>query len=175
MSNDTCLATCDPLESPFFVSLSSIAPQTVEVEVKVSSIRILLADDVESWRSSISSMLRTEASFEVVYETSDGLKAVQAAQKLQPAVVLLDIGLPGLNGIQAGAWIRKVSPFAKIVFVTMERDPDIVEAAWRLGARGYVLKSDAGRELVAVIHSVVRGEKVLSHGLDGHRFIDGVE
>jgi len=57
----------------------------------------------------------------------------------------------------------------------MERDPDIVEAAWRLGARGYVLKSDAGRELVAVIHSVVRGEKVLSHGLDGHRFIDGVE
>jgi DNA-binding NarL/FixJ family response regulator len=120
-------------------------------------------------------MLRTEASFEVVYETSDGLKAVQAAQKLQPAVVLLDIGLPGLNGIQAGAWIRQVSPFAKIVFVTMERDPDIVEAAWRLGARGYVLKSDAGRELVAVIHSVVRGEKVLSHGLDGHRFIDGVE
>jgi DNA-binding NarL/FixJ family response regulator len=103
------------------------------------------------------------------------LKAVQAAQKLQPAVVLLDIGLPGLNGIQAGAWIRQVSPFAKIVFVTMERDPDIVEAAWRLGARGYVLKSDAGRELVAVIHSVVRGEKVLSHGLDGHRFIDGVE
>ena len=141
----------------------------------MSSIRILLADDVESWRSSISSMLRTEPSFEVVFETSDGLKAVQAAEKLQPAVVLLDIGLPGLNGIQAGAWIRRVAPFAKIVFVTMERDPDIVEAAWRLGARGYVLKSDAARELVAAIQSVVRGEKVLSHSLDGHRFIDGVE
>ena len=110
----------------------------------MSSIRILLADDVESWRSSISSMLRTEASFEVVYETSDGLKAVQAAQKLQPAVVLLDIGLPGLNGIQAGAWIPQGFAFARIVFVTMERDPDIVEAAWRLGARGYVLKSNAG-------------------------------
>ena len=121
------------------------------------------------------SVSRAEPSFEVVFETSDGLKAVQAREKLQPAVILLNIGLPGLNGIQAGAWIRQVSPFAKIVFVTMERDPDIVEAAWRLGARGYVLKSDAGRELVAVIHSVVRGEKVLSHGLDGHRFIDGVE
>ena len=141
----------------------------------MSSIRILLVDDVESWRLSVSSMLRTEPSFEVVFETSDGLKAVQAAEKLQPAVVLLDIGLPGLNGIQAGGWIRKVAPFAKIVFVTMERDPDIVEAAWRLGAWGYVLKSDAARELVAAIQSVVRGEKFLSRSLDGHRFIDGGE
>ena len=55
-----------------------------------------------------------EPSFEVVFETSDGLKAVQAAEKLQPAVVLLDIGLPGLNGIQAGGWIRRVAPFAKM-------------------------------------------------------------
>ena len=141
----------------------------------MSSIRILLVDDVESWRLSVSSMLRAEPSFEVVLEASDGLKAVQAAEKLQPAVVLLDIGLPGLNGIGAGGWIRRVAPFAKIVFVTMERDPDIVAAAWRLGAWGYVLKSDAARELVAAIQSVVRGEKFLSRSLDGHRFIDGVE
>jgi DNA-binding NarL/FixJ family response regulator len=141
----------------------------------VSSIRILLVDDVESWRSSISSMLRTEPSFEVVFETSDGLKAVEAAEKLQPAVVLLDIGLPGLNGIQAGGRIRKVAPFAKIVFVTMERDPDIVDAAWGLGAWGYVLKSDAARDLVAAIQSVVRGEKFLSRSLDGRRFLDGGE
>lgn len=139
----------------------------------MSSIRILLVDDVESWRLSVSSMLRAEPSFEVVFETSDGLKAVQAAEKLHPVVVLLDIGLPGLNGIQAGGWIRRVAPFAKIVFVTMERDPEIVEAAWRLGARGYVLKSDAARELVAAIQSVVRGEKFLSRSLDGRRFIDG--
>ena len=139
----------------------------------MSSIRILLVDDVESWRLSVSSVLRAETSFEVVFETSDGLKAVQAAEKLQPAVVLLDIGLPGLNGIQAGRWIRMVAPFAKIVFVTMELDPDIVEAAWRLGAWGYVLKSDAARELVAAIQSVVRGEKFLGRSLDGHRFMDG--
>ena len=141
----------------------------------MSSIRILLVDDVESWRLAVSSMLRAEPSFEVVLETSDGLKAVQAAEKFQPAVVLLDIGLPGLNGIGAGGWIRRVAPFAKIVFVTMERDPDIVAAAWRSGAWGYVLKSDAARELVAAIQSVVRGEKFLSRSLDGHRFIDGGE
>jgi DNA-binding NarL/FixJ family response regulator len=149
--------------------------QTTEAIVRMSSIRILLVDDVESWRLCVSSMLREELSFEVVFETSDGLKAVQAAEKLQPAVVLLDIGLPGLNGMQAGGWIRRVAPFAKIVFVTMERDPDIVEAAWRLGARGYVLKSDAARELVAAIQSVVRGEKFLSRTLAGHRFTDAGE
>ena len=149
--------------------------QTTEAIVRVSSIRILLVDDVESWRLSVTSMLRAEPSLEVIFEASDGLKAVQAAESLQPAVVLLDIGLPGLNGIQVGGWIRRVAPFAKIVFVTMERDPDIVKAAWRLGAWGYVLKSDAARELVAAIQSVVRGEKFLSCSLDGRRFIDGGE
>jgi len=161
------------LEVRFYVGSSSKASQTTEAIVRVSSIRILLVDDVESWRSSISSMLRAEPSFEVVCETSDGLKAVQAAEKFQPAVVLLDIGLPGLNGIQAGGRIRRVAPFAKIVFVTMECDPDVVEAAWGLGAWGYVLKCDAARELVAAVRSVVRGEKFLSRSLDGHRFIDG--
>src|SRR5882762_7229602 len=136
-------------------------------------IRILVVDDVKDWRVSVSSMLQAEPSFEIVFESSDGLKAVQAAEKFQPTVVLLDIGLPGLNGIQAGGWIRRVAPSAKIVFVTMQRDPDIVEAAWRLGAWGYVLKSDAARELVAAIHSVIRGKKFLSRSLDGHRFIDG--
>jgi len=139
----------------------------------MSLIRILVVDDVKDWRVSVSSMLQAEPSFEIVSESSDGLKAVQAAEKLQPTVVLLDIGLPGLNGIQAGGWIRRVAPSAKIVFVSMERDPDIVEAAWRLGACGYVLKFDAARELVAAIHSVIRGEKFLSRSLDGRRFIDG--
>jgi len=146
---------------------------TTEANVRVSSISILLVDDVESWRLSISSILQAEPSFEIVLEISDGMKAVQAAKILQPDVVLLDVGLPGLNGIQAGEWIRTVAPFAKIVFVTIERDPDVVEAAWRLGAWGYVLKSDAARELVAAIWSAVRREKFLSSSLDGHRFMDG--
>ena len=150
-----------------------VTSQVTEAFAGMSLVSILVVDDVECWRLFVSSMLRAEPTFEVVFEASDGLKAVQAAETLQPTVVLLDIGLPELNGIQAGGWIRRVAPSAKIVFVSMERDPDIVEAAWQLGACGYVLKSDAARDLVAAIHSVVRGEKFLSRGLDGHRFMDG--
>ena len=150
-----------------------VTSQVTEAFAGMSLVSILVVDDVECWRLFVSSMLRAEPTFEVVFEASDGLKAVQAAETLQPTVVLLDIGLPELNGIQAGGWIRRVAPSAKIVFVSMERDPDIVEAAWRLGACGYVLKFDAARELVAAIHSVIRGEKFLSRSLDGHHFLDG--
>ncbi len=138
----------------------------------MSLIRILVVDDVEDWRTSVSSMLRATSSFEV-FETADGAEALQAVEKLQPAVVLLDIGMPGLNGIQAGKRIRGIDPFTKIVFVTIQHDPDIVEAAWQLGAWGYVLKSDAARELVPAIRSAIRGEKFLSRSLDGYRFLDG--
>ena len=141
---------------------------------RMSLIRVLIVDNVEFW-GPVYSIIKADRSFEIVSEASDGLKAAEAAEKLQPTVVLLDISLPGLNGLEAGGWIRRVAPFAKIVFVTMERDPDIVKAAWRLGAWGYVLKSDAARELVAAIQSVVRGEKFLSCSLDGRRFIDGGE
>ena len=133
----------------------------------MSLIRVLIVDDFEYWRLFVSSMLQADPSFEIVFQASDGLNAVQAAEKLQPTVVLLDIGLPGLDGIQAGGRIRKGAPCAKIVFVSMERDPDIVEAARQLGAWGYVLKSDAAGELVAAVHSVVRGEKFVSRSLAG--------
>jgi DNA-binding NarL/FixJ family response regulator len=137
--------------------------------VGMSLVRVLVVDDVDSWRTFVSSMLETEPSFEIVCEVSDGLEAVQAAEKLQPNVVLLDIGLPGLNGLQAGGWIRKVAPSAKIIFVSLEHDPDIVGSAVRLGAWGYVLKSDAAGDLVTAIHTVVRGEKFLSSSLAGYR------
>jgi DNA-binding NarL/FixJ family response regulator len=139
---------------------------------RMSLIRLLIVDDVEFWRP-VYSKLESDPSFLIVFQASDGLKAVEAAERVQPTVVLLDIGLPGLNGLEAGGWIRRVAPAAKIVFVTMENDPDIVEAARQLGAWGYVLKSDADRELVAAIHSVVRGDKYLSRSLAGHRFLDG--
>ena len=138
----------------------------------MSLTRVLVVDDAECWRLFVSCMLQAEPTLEIVFQASDGLNAVQAAERLQPTVVLLDIGLPGLDGIQAGGRIRKVAPHAKIVFVSMERDPDIVEAAWQLGAWGYVLKSDAARELIPAIHAVVRNEKFLSRSLDGHRFMD---
>jgi len=138
----------------------------------MSVVRVLVVDDVEDCRRSISSMLGAEP-FEITGEASDGLMAVQLAEQLQPTVVLLDIGLPGLDGIKAGAGIRAVAPDAKIVFVSQESDPDIVRAALLLGGWAYVLKSDAAQELVEAIHSVVRGGKFVSRSLAGHGFING--
>ena len=131
----------------------------------MSLVRVLVVDDVEDWRRFISSMLRAEPSFEVVCEVSDGLQAVQMAETLKPNIILLDIGLPGLDGIKAGELILKLAPETKIIFVSQESDADIVRAALQLGAWGYVLKSDAARELVLAIHSAVRGEKFVSRRL----------
>jgi DNA-binding NarL/FixJ family response regulator len=135
--------------------------------VRMSVVRILVVDDVEDWRRWVTSVLRTEP-FEIIGEASDGLEAIQLAEQMQPTIVLLDIGLPRLNGIEAGMRIRRVAPDAKILYVSQESDSDIVRAALQLGALGYVLKSDAARELVDAIHMVVRGKKFVSSGVAGH-------
>jgi NarL family two-component system response regulator LiaR len=135
----------------------------------MSVVRVLVVDDVEDWRRFVSSMLRAEP-FEIVGEASDGLMAVHLAEQMQPTVVLLDIGLPGLDGIKAGAGIRRVAPDAKIVFVSQEFDPDIIRAALQLGAWGYVLKSDAARELVKAINAVVGGKDFVSCSVSGRDF-----
>ena len=122
----------------------------------MSVVRILLVDDNERWRNFASSMLRQEALFEIVGEVADGLEAVTMAQQLKPTVVLMDIGLPGLNGIEASKRIKGLVPKAKIIFVSAESDPDVVGAALSIGASGYILKSDAGRKLVIGINSVVQ-------------------
>jgi DNA-binding NarL/FixJ family response regulator len=139
----------------------------------MSLVRVLVVDDIEGWRIWVCSLLGEEPTFEVVCAVSDGLKAVHMAEKLQPAVVLLDIGLPGLNGIEAGGWIHRVAPDAKLVFVSQQCDPDIARAALRLKGSAYVLKSDAGRELLAAIHSVVRGKTYISQGLADYGLLDG--
>jgi DNA-binding NarL/FixJ family response regulator len=133
----------------------------------MSVVRVLVVDDVEDWRRFVFSMLRAEP-FEIVGEASDGLMAVQLAEQMQPTVVLLDIGLPGLDGIKAAAGIRRVAPDAKIVFVSQQFDPDIVRAALQLGAWGYVLKSDAVRELVKAINTVLSGKDFVSSSVSYH-------
>jgi len=138
----------------------------------MSVVRVLVVDDVEDWRRFVSSMLLAEP-FEIVGEASDGLMAVQLAEQMQPTVVLLDIGLPGLDGIKAGAGIRRVAPDAKIVFVSQEFDPDIIRAALQLGAWGYVLKSDAARELVKAINTVVCGKDFVSRSVSGRDSLRG--
>ena len=101
----------------------------------------------------------------VVGEAADGLDAVQKAEELQPDVILLDIGLPLLNGMEAASQIRDIAPNAKVVFLTQNNDPDVVRSALSDGAAGYVLKMDAGRDLLPAVEAVLRGEIFLSNRL----------
>jgi DNA-binding NarL/FixJ family response regulator len=107
-----------------------------------SSVRILVVDDFEPWRRQICSILATKPGLCVVGEAAEGLEAVQKAQELQPDVILLDIGLPKLSGIEAAKIIRERCPKSKIVFVTENTDSEIREAAIGLGASGLVVKTD---------------------------------
>ena len=107
----------------------------------------------------------------VIGIASDGLEAVQKAEELQPDLILLDIGLPSLNGIEAARQIRKLSPKSKILFVSQESSADIVQGALGTGAQGYVLKSDAGRELLEGVNAVLRGDQFVSGRFSGHDFI----
>jgi DNA-binding NarL/FixJ family response regulator len=131
------------------------------------SVRVLVVEDHEPIRRFICSILENELDVCVVGLVSDGLAAVQGAQELQPDLILLDIGLPTLNGIEAARRIRKVSPTSKILFVTENRSTDILEEALSTGAGGYVVKSDAGSELLLAIEAVLRGKRFVSPGLNG--------
>jgi DNA-binding NarL/FixJ family response regulator len=132
----------------------------------VTKVSILVAEGNELWRNFIGLTLRIESTFEIICEVVDGLQAVLIAEQRQPTIALLDLGLPRLNGLDAGRWIRKLAPNTKIVFLSDLRDVEVVKAALAVGS-GYVLKGDAGDDLVTAIHSAVRGERVLSRQLAG--------
>lgn len=131
-----------------------------------SSLRLLVADDFEPFRRVVASILQERPELQIVCEVSDGLKAVQRAEELQPDLILLDIGLPNLNGIEAANRIRQVAPGTKIIFLTQNSDKEIVAAALRTGAHGYVLKKDAGRELLAGVAGVLAGNDFVSSGVE---------
>src|SRR6202158_261537 len=125
-------------------------------------IRILVVDDFEPWRRFVALALQKHSHLQIVFEASDGLKAVQKAEELQPDLILLYIGLPTLNGIEAARRIRSLAPNAKILFWSENNSSDIAEAALHTGGRGYVIKSDAGRELLPAIRAVVEGKQFVS-------------
>jgi DNA-binding NarL/FixJ family response regulator len=98
----------------------------------------------------------------MVGEASDGLVAVEKAQELKPDVILMDIGLPGLNGIDAARRIRELTPKAKIIFVTQESSPEVVQEALDLGAQGYVLKADIETDLIPALYAAIQGKRFIS-------------
>jgi DNA-binding NarL/FixJ family response regulator len=131
-------------------------------------IRVLVVEDFAPFRQFILSTLASRRDLQVIGEVSDGLEAVQKAVELQPDLILLDIGLPSLNGIEAARRIRRLSPKSKILFVSQESSADVVKEAFLLGALGYVAKTKAGTELLAAVEAVSQGRRFVSAGLAGH-------
>jgi len=135
--------------------------------LKKTCVRVLVVDDYQDWRRFVASTLQKTGEFEIIQQACDGVEAVQQAKELRPDLILLDIGLPTLNVLEAARQIREVSPNSKILFVSENRSTDIVEAALNTGACGYVLKSDAGSDLLPGIQSALEGKRFISASLAG--------
>jgi len=133
-----------------------------------ADVRILLVDDNEPFRRFVASALHDQPNLHVIGEVGDGFEAVRQAEAMQPDLILLDIGLPGLNGIGAARRMGELAPNARIIFLTQESSTDMVREALSLGAWGYLIKVQAGKELLVAVEMVMQGKRFVSSGLDGH-------
>jgi DNA-binding NarL/FixJ family response regulator len=125
----------------------------------------LVVDDFEPFRRFVCSKLESRPDLQVIGEASDGLEAVEKAQALKPDLILLDIGLPSLNGIEAAQRISRLIPTATILFVSQISDADVIQEALSSGAIGYVWKQDAGIDLLRGVESALRGKRFVSSGI----------
>jgi DNA-binding NarL/FixJ family response regulator len=139
----------------------------------MQGVRALVVDDCERWRKIVRAALRRELGLHMVEEAADGLQAVEKAENLQPDLVVLDIGLPRLNGIEVARRIRSISPQSRVVFLTANDSCDLAEAACNSGAKAYVTKSEFVRELIPAIEAVLAGRHFLS--VAATRFSDGAQ
>jgi DNA-binding NarL/FixJ family response regulator len=131
----------------------------------MSLIRVLVAEDFDPFRQFICSTLGKMPGLHIICEVSNGLEAVQKAEELKPDLILLDIGLPGLNGIEAARQIRQLAKQSKIIFVSQESSAEVVQQALSLGAWGYVVKPRATSDLMAAVEAVLEGRRFVSSGL----------
>ena len=125
-------------------------------------VRILVVDDFEAWRRTIVSIVADDPELQVIHEASDGVEAVQMCQELQPDLVVLDIGLPKLSGLEAARRIREVSPDSKILFLSVIPSQYVMREALRIGAAGYITKADALRDLLPAVRAAVADREFLS-------------
>lgn len=116
---------------------------------------VLLIEDFEEWRYQQRKLLFAHPEWKIIYEACDGAEGVRKAAELQPDIILLDVGLPKLNGIEAARRIGQASPQVQIVFVTQDRDKDVKDAALSIKGTRYVLKANAASELVPAIASAL--------------------
>ncbi len=110
-------------------------------------------------------MLQARPEWQVIAEAADGPEAIQKAEELKPDLIVLDIGLPKLNGIEAARQIRQLSPSSKIIFLSQNRDLDVVRAALGMGAQGYIYKMDVQGDFWPAIEAVLRGKQFVSGSL----------
>jgi DNA-binding NarL/FixJ family response regulator len=134
----------------------------------VSNHRILIIEDFAPFREFVVSTLQQRPEFQVVGQSSDGLEGVERAEQLQPDLILLDIGLPKLNGFEVAHRTRKLCPNSQLLFLTQESSPEVVEDALNLGALGYVVKAHAGNELLEAVEAVLQGKQFVSCCLRPH-------
>ena len=131
----------------------------------MSRLSVLIVDDFDPWRRFVADLLeRSDDEFTYTF-ASDGLEAIRKASELRPSVIVMDIALPWLNGIEAARQIRRITPESKIMFMSSLSDPELVRAALRAGGRGYVLKSDAHGSLLRGLGAVLLGRYFLSSSL----------
>ncbi len=133
----------------------------------LSNLRVLVVEDHIPFRRFISSTLKKKRNLQIIGEVSDGLEAIQKAEQLKPDLILLDIGLPTLNGFDVTREIRRRVRESKIIFLTLECDADLMQEAFTLGASGYVVKTMAGSDLLAAVEAVTSGKQFASSTLGG--------
>jgi DNA-binding NarL/FixJ family response regulator len=138
--------------------------------LKASIVRALVVDDYELFRGFVCSTLAKMQNLKVIGEASDGLEAVHKAEELKPDLIVLDIGLPTLNGIEVARQIRKSYPQCKILFMSQGSSIDVAQEAFSLGALGYVVKAHAGSELLIAVETVCQGGRFISKGLPSHNW-----
>ena len=131
-------------------------------------IKVILADDHQSILNSISRLLKSTPNIEIVVTAENGERAIALTRSEQPDVLILDIDMPKLNGLQVSAWLKSLEMDVKIVILSIYDEPSIVHAAFKQGARGYVLKNRAASDLVKAIQAVNEGERFLSAPLNEH-------
>jgi len=128
----------------------------------MSSVEVLVVDDHAMVRKAICALLSSDPILNVICETSDGEQAVEKAEEFQPDLVLMDISLPGISGIEAARRIRRVSPKSQIIFLSQHDSLQMVKDALNVGGHGYVTKIDAGLELLKAIRTVREGKQFVS-------------
>ena len=138
--------------------------------MKTFTARILVVDDHEPFRQLVCSTLAKRRDLQVIGEASDGLEAVRKAEELKPDLIVLDIGLPTINGIEVAWRIRKLCPECKILFMSQVSSAGVAQEAFNLGALGYIVKAHAASELFSAVDAVCQGRQFVSKGLSGHNW-----